>query len=416
MSEPEAKEWTPEDAACLHGPRLYGRLAGIVLGVLLMGFGWVRSEGGSYCHFWQAYYVAFCFYLSLSLGALFFVLLHHLVGATWSVVVMRVAEVFSANLLLMAVLFVPLAVAAGNDMGGPGATCQSWNRLFVQYIVGWSLPAATAVFLKRDFFLARCALYFAVWVGLALVFWRRSVAQDQSGNPALTRRNQSWSGIGMVLYGFSVAFGGIDLLMALSPPWQSTIFGVYFFAGCAVGFYALLPLAVMALQAAGRLRRAVTPEHYHDMGKLLFAFVFFWTYIAFSQYMLIWYADLPEETHWFLKRASPEAGPWNLASLALLFGHWMIPFAALLSREVKRRKALLAFWCAWLLLAHYLDLYWLAVPEWGVRALASSLTDFWCLVWMGLIYLAGALVLSGRHALLPVKDPRLAESLAFENY
>jgi len=280
-----------------------------------------------------------------------------------------------------------------------------------------TLPAATAFFLKREFFLARFALYFVIWVGLALAFWRRSVAQDESGDAALTRRNERWSGLAMVVYGFSVAFGSVDLLMALNPPWQSTIFGVYFFSGCAVGFYALLPLAVLALQAAGRLRRAVTPEHFHDIGKLLFAFVFFWSYIAFSQYMLIWYADLPEETNWFLKRASPEAVPWGFASLVLLFGHWMVPFAALLSREIKRRKALLAFWCVWLLLAHYLDLYWLAAPEWWhARAVPLNVSDGGCLVGLGFIYVAGALLLSGNHALLPVKDPRLAESLAFENY
>jgi hypothetical protein len=220
----------------------------------------------------------------------------------------------------------------------------------------------------------------------------------------------------MVVYGFSVAFGSVDFLMALNPPWQSTIFGVYFFAGCAVGFYALLPLAVLALQGAGRLRRAVTPEHYQDMGKLLFAFVFFWSYIAYSQYMLIWYADMPEETNWYLTRASPEAGQWNTASLVLLFGHWMIPFTALLSREIKRRKMILAFWCAWLLVAHYVDLYWLAVPGWHALAVPASFTDAACLLGMGCIYLAGALALGGRHALLPVKDPRLAESLAFENY
>jgi len=401
MSGPEAGTWRPEDAECRLAPAARNSLAvgGLILGAVFVGGSWLaaRGSGEGPARFWQSYYVAFCFWLSLSLGALFFVLLHHLVGATWSVVVMRVAEIFAANLLPMALLFVPLAVGF------------HWQD-------ARGLPPSAAVFLSRDFFLARCALYFVIWAGLGLSFWRRSVAQDESGAVRLTLRSRYWSGLGMLLYGFSVALGGLDFLMALNAPWQSSIYGVYFFSGCAVGFYALLPLSVLVLQAGGRLRQAVTAEHYHDMGKMLFAFVFFWSYIAYSQYMLIWYADLPEETVWLLKRASPEAGAWNCASLVLLFGHWLIPFAALLSREVKRRKMALAFWCVWLLVLHYSDLYWLAFPEWHLQALAPRLSDAGCLLGLGGIYLACALVFGGGRALIPVKDPRLAESLALENY
>jgi hypothetical protein len=377
------------------------RLATVLLsaGVLLIAASWPLAGGAE--RFWQSYFIAFCFYLSLSLGALFFVLLHHLVGASWSVVVRRVAEVFAANLLLVAVLFAPLAAGGTGVLG-----CNPTGHV----------PASAAWFLKGDFFFARCGLYLGIWAALAIVYWRRSTAQDESGDVALTLRNRRWSGLGMVVYGFSVALGGFDLLMALSPPWQSTIFGVCFFAGCAVGFLALLPLSLMALQSAGRLKSVVTTEHYHDIGKLLFAFVFFWSYVTFSQYMLIWYADMPEETAWFLRRGSPEAGAWNTVAYVLLFGHWMIPFVALLSREVKRRKALLAFWCVWLLALHYLDLYWLAMPTWHEHTVPLNLADAACVLGMGAVYLAGALTLARGKALLPVKDPQLAESLSFENY
>ncbi|MGD0089541.1 MAG: quinol:cytochrome C oxidoreductase [Planctomycetota bacterium] len=413
MSGAVERDWAPDDAECRLPPAArYGlALGGLILGAGLVGGSWLAASGstGGAARFWQSYYVAFCFWLTLSLGALFFVLLHHLVRATWSVVVLRVAEIFAANLLLIAVLFVPLAVAAGTDTN---------FRPFGNWlsVPAGSLPAATVAFLSRDFLLARCALYFVIWAGLALSFWRRSVAQDESGDARLTLRSRYWSGLAMLLYAFSVAFGGLDFLMSLNAPWQSSIYGVYFFSGCAVGFYALLPLAVLALQSQGRLKRAVTAEHYHDMGKMLFAFVFFWSYIAYSQYMLIWYADLPEETVWLMKRAGPEAGAWNYASLVLLFGHWLIPFAALLSRDIKRRKLALGFWCVWLLALHYVDLYWLVFPEWQSQALAPRLSDAGCLVGLGGIYLAGALAFSGGRALLPVKDPQLAESLTLENY
>jgi hypothetical protein len=407
MSEPESAPRQLDEGECrLDGAACNRAVAAcIALGLLLLSGGWLAA--GSSARFLQSYYVAYCFCLSLSLGALFFVLLHHLVGATWSVVVRRVAEACAVNIILLVVLLLPL-------LAGHVLPYQSLH----EHAVGEAghLPATRAAFLHRDFYLARCVLYFVAWTVMALVFWARSTVQDATGDAALTVRNRRWSGPGMVLFAFTVAFGGIDLLMALNPRWHSTMFGVYFFSGCALGFFALLPLAVLALQATGRLRSIVTAEHFHDMGKLLFAFVFFWAYIAFSQYMLIWYADMPEETHWFLKRASPEAGFWNAVSLALLFGHWLIPFVALLSRETKRRRALLAVWCAWLLALHYADLYWLTMPEWHAGGPLGWLSDAACLLGLSAWYAGGALLLLRRSALVPLKDPDLQESLALENY
>jgi hypothetical protein len=371
-------------------------------GALLTVIGRAAAPGDAE-RFFQSYYVAFCFYLSLSLGALFFVLLHHLANAKWSVVVRRVAETLAANLALMALLLIPVIVSAG---GLPAS---------VHAAHAGELASGKAAFLSRNFMLIRLAIYFTIWIGLALTFWSRSVKQDENASAALSARSHWWSGVGMVLFGFSIAFGGVDLLMALDPHWHSTIFGVYFFSGSTLGFLALLPLAVMALQVAGRLRHCVTPEHFHDMGKLLFAFVFFWTYIAFSQYMLIWYGNLPEETAWYALRASPTAGTWNVVSLALLFGHWMIPFVALLSREMKRRRVTLAFWCVWLLIAHYFDLYWIVWPQWSAESVPFGFSDIACVLGMGGIYLGGALALSARRAVLPINDPHLGESLAFEN-
>jgi hypothetical protein len=381
-------------------------IACAVLGVVALGAAgaFAATDEARTAQFFRSYFVAFCFCLSLSLGALFFVILHHLVHAAWSVVVRRIAELLAAAIVILALLFLPI-LAFG-----------------LKHVFLWAgahsadLAPTKAEYLQPFWFGVRCLVYFSVWIALALVFWRRSVEQDKTGDVRLSARNQWLSAPAMLVFGFSISFAAMDLLMDVNPHWHSTIFGVYFFSGSAVAIFAALPLLAMILQRAGVLAKEITVEHYHDLGKLLFAFVFFWTYIAFSQYMLIWYADLPDETNWFYNRASPDAGPWNYVALALLFGHWLIPFVALLSRDTKRIKPLLALWCVWLLTMHYVDLYWVVMPDWSPGALTFSLMDLACLVGVTGIYLAAAAFLAGRGALIPVKDPRLAESLAFENY
>ena len=200
--------------------------------------------------------------------------------------------------------------------------------------------------------------------------------------------------------------------MSLQPEWYSTIFGVYIFTGAFVGFFALAILALRLLQASGRLRLAVSLEHYHDLGKLMFGFVVFWAYIGFSQYMLIWYADVPEETIFFLVR---QENGWQWVSMALLFGHFVVPFLALISRHPKRRPTVLAVIAAWVLVVHWLDIYWLVMPVLSPQAVSLSLLDLALLPGMGGLLLASVAFALRRHALLPIKDPRLAESLAFEN-
>jgi hypothetical protein len=198
----------------------------------------------------------------------------------------------------------------------------------------------------------------------------------------------------------------------MDPHWYSTMFGVYYFAGAAVGIFALLPIMAVLTQRSGRLTRAIHDEHYHDLGKQLFGYVVFWAYIAFSQYMLMWYGDIPEETSWYLRR---QRNGWEVLSLLLLFGHFVLPFVALMSRVPKRRPKVLAAMGVWILLMHWADLHWLVMPELHPEGFAFHLMDVACLVGLGGLFAAVVLKrLSGR-SLIPEKDPRLAESLAFEN-
>jgi hypothetical protein len=209
-----------------------------------------------------------------------------------------------------------------------------------------------------------------------------------------------------------VTFFAFDWLMSLEPEWYSTIFGVYFFAGSAMAFFAFLSLAMIAARRAGLLTEVLSAEHQHDVGKLLLTFVIFWTYMAFSQYLLIWYANLPEETVFFALRS---AGSWRIASAALALGHFVVPFFFLLPRSVKRNAAPLAAVSLWLLAMHLLDLYWLVMPNLHPAGMAPSLLDATALIGCCGVFLAtfgGAL---RRQALVPLRDPRLPESLTFEN-
>jgi hypothetical protein len=416
-------------------------LAGLSLG---FGLGWARHD--ALRAFLHSYLMNYCYFLSISLGALFFVALQHVTRAGWSVTVRRLAELLAGNMPVLAILFLPIlaAVVQGSSSLYPWA-----HHDPVAGIASLSLaPGASdellrqkAAYLSAPFFAVRCVLYFAVWALLARFFLTRSLQQDRSRDVELTRRMERLSPVALLLLALTITFASIDWLMSLEPQWFSTIYGLYYFSGAVVGFLAVLILMAMLLQATGRLgvsgisalrdsgikedsapaakslnpqtpKSFITVEHYHDLGKLLFGFVVFWGYIAFSQYLLIWYANIPEETTWYLARQS---GPWKWVALVLLFGHLLVPFFGLLSREVKRRRLLLGFWAVWLLVAHWIDLYWLVMPSLGPGELPFSAVDAACLLGIGGVYFAGVLLTTGSRALVPLGDPRLRESLAFRN-
>ncbi|RLE25998.1 MAG: quinol:cytochrome C oxidoreductase [Acidobacteria bacterium] len=359
------------------------------------------SDGGMH-RLAETYLVSFAYFLSLALGALFFVLLQHLTHAGWSVVVRRLAEALSVNVILMAVLVIPVL-------------------LNMEHLYHWAHPGAAdhdailagkTPFLNPQFFTIRLVVYFAIWSLLAWFFFSNSRKQDSTADPKFTRRMEALSAPGMILFALSLNFAAFDLLMSVNPHWFSTIFGVYFFAGSVVVIMATLVILAAYLQRQGRLQGIVTVEHYHDLGKLLFGFVVFWAYIAFSQYMLYWYGNIPEETVWYLTR---QTGNWTGISVALLFGHFVIPFLALVSRFPKRRPRLLVLAALWMLAMHWLDLYYLVGPEFHPEGASIGLMDILCFLGMGGLFF---LVLAWRLrkiALVPVGDPRLAESLSFEN-
>ncbi len=382
----------------------FGATVGVVGLALAAILGARVGDGGK--QFMHSYLLALVYFLSLGLGALFFVTLQYLTRAGWSVVIRRFAELVASSLPLVALLFVPLLVA----MLQGNAALYEW--VDAGMVAGDELLSGKAAYLNVPFFVGRFALYTLIWTLLSRHYLRQSTLQDQSGDWAITARLQSLSAPAMALFALTTTFAAFDLLMSLQPHWYSTIFGVYFFAGSVLSFFSLTVLCNLLLQRGGWLQQVVTVEHYHDMGKFMFGFTFFWGYIAFSQYMLIWYGNMPEETEWFLQR---QTGEWVWVSLALLFGHFLIPFPGLLSRHVKRNTKLLAFWAVYMLIMHWVDLYWLIMPS--LRAETTPLGAIDLVAWLGVggLFVANFGYMARGRLLVPVRDPRLAESLAFEN-
>lgn len=284
------------------------------------------------------------------------------------------------------------------------------------------LTMGKLVWLNPAFWTGRVVFYFVFWSAIALWYWKASRRQDESGEPNISNRLAVASAPILVVYGLTVTFAAFDLFMSLDADWYSTIFGVYYFAGAASGLFASLILAAHLLQRFGYLQHSVNREHYHDLGKFLFAFTFFWGYIAFSQYMLIWYANIPETTYWFANRGATTnedtqitAWGWTVVSLMLLFGRLLIPFAGLLSRHVKRNRGSLVFWAAWIMVFHWVDLFWVIMPEYS-RTVTLGAIELLCLVGLGGVFVGSLIWRLSVAPLRPVRDPRLPEALVFQNF
>jgi len=371
------------------------------------------------------YLTSFMFWLSVALGGLFFVLVHHATRAGWSTALRRIAEDFSLSLPVLGVLFGVVLV-------------------YMPDLYEWANPevmaedpvlAAKSGFLNPGGFTARAVLYFVLWSGFAIYLYRVSTKQDVTDDPSLTHRARWVAPLGILTFALTITAAAIDWTMSIDPHWFSTIYGVYYFAGTFVTVNAAIALAAMWMQKNKLAEDAITTEHYHDLGKYMFAFTVFWSYIAFSQYFLIWYSNIPEETFWFAYRweacpspacSEPGTSGWATLSMVLIFVHFVIPFFYLMSRHIKRRRATLAAGAVLLLVAHYVDMYWLIQPFLDYHHHAHhgvpmhgphwSLLDLTTFVGIGGVTLAVFVWALARRAVVPVGDPRIGESLAFENF
>ncbi len=384
----------------LNGTGLAERLAFIIGGISIalsaVAF-WVDPG-----QFYFSWLVAFVFWTSIALGGLFFTLIHHLTGATWSVVVRRFFEVLMTNMPFLLLMAIPVFLGMHELYHWSHADAVSHDHLLQH----------KAAFLNVPFFIIRTLIYFAVWIVLTTLLYRISLKQDDGASSLIIKKLNKVSAPGVILFAFTTAFAAFDWLMSLDPHWYSTIFGVYYFAGSVMAVMAVLILIVMYFRKNGILTDVITPEHDHDFGKLLFTYMVFWAYMAFSQYFLIWYANIPEETVWFIHRWE---GSWKLASQLLVLGHFVVPFLILMIRASKRSNLILSFMAIWLLFMHWLDMYWLAVPTLHPHGMQLSWIDLATMLGIGGLYMGLFFYRLRKHAILPIGDPKLNDSIHMVN-
>ncbi len=385
-----------------HSGRALGRLTGIGAVLAVLGIGVSVAVAGGTAQFYFSWLVAYLYFLSIALGGLFFVLVLAVTRAAWGVALRRVVENVMAALPVFALLFVPIWLGRHE--------LYAWTR--PEEVASNPVLQGKSPFLNEGFWFLRALLYFTAWSALATFFSTQSQKQDQSRDERISARLRGVAPVGIILFSLTTTFAAIDWMMSLEPEWYSTMIGVYFFSGAVVAIFSFVILLIHFAYAQGALRGVVTVEHLQDVGKLLFGFTIFWTYIAFSQYFLIWYGNIPEETIYYMKR---QVGSWGSIGMLLAFGHFLVPFFFLMPRAVKRSSSLLILAAVWQLAMHFLDLHWCVMPVLHHEGVQLGLTDVAAFCAVGGVFLAAIGWVSSRRALVPLGDPRLPESLSFEN-
>lgn len=373
-----------------------------VAGVALTLAGLALGEGQARAAMFS-YLFGFTYWVGLALASVVLLQIFHAVRAKWMVVLRRAVEVNAGTVLLFVLLFIPLAVG-------------------LKHIYLWVDPPANlpreAVhllehkrpYLNVGFFIARSLVYLLLAGFVAQRLFKLSTRQDQSGDVALTARQRRVAVAALPFIALCFSFAAFDWLMSLDPLWFSTIFGVYYFAGSFLGAISLL--VVITDRAGGKsfYGELVSPDHIHSLGKLMLAFTCFWGYIGFSQFLLIWIAALPEETPFYLVRMRTN---WAAVGIFLIVGHFVVPFAALLSRSLKRNRSRLALVALWILLVHAVDLYWLIMPTLNPEGLVFHWTVLPAFLGVGGLAVAFGIWRMRGHHTVPVRDPYLADSLAY---
>jgi hypothetical protein len=363
-------------------------IAGAFFLLALLVFGFIDRK-----QFFQAYLIGWTFWTGIAVGSLALLMLQHLTGGGWGFVIRRVLEAATRTLPFMAILFIPIIIGAHD-------VYHHWldhEEVAKHPVVQFKTP-----YLNLPFFIVRTVIYFGAWIGLAFLLNKWSLAQDRTADNNYTKKMRLLSGPGMVLLIFTVTFASVDWYMSLEPEWFSTIYGFIWVAAWTLSALAFV-IAVMAnLSKEEPMRRIVAPLHFHDLGKLLLALVMLWSYFAFSQYLIIWSGNLPEETGYYIHRTH---GAWGAVIILIGILHFAAPFLFLLSRNFKRNPGKLVLVAGLILLMRMVDLLWMLVP-------AFKEEHRW--IWLDVIALLGFgggwLALFtwqlGKRPLIPINDPQ----------
>jgi hypothetical protein len=344
---------------------------------------------------YRSYLWSYIIFVGFAVGSMAWLMLQYLTGGAWGVVIRRPAEAAARTIPLLALLFIPIAIG-------------------IPSLYHWSHPDIVAAdpglqhkhpYLNVPFFLIRTAVYFGGWIVLSWLLNRWSADEDR-GDAKAHGRMATIAGPGLVFWGFSVTFVSIDWVLSLNPHWFSTIFGLLLMAGQGLSSMAFLITLMILLSTREPMSRVLTHRHLHDLGKFLLALVMVWAYFSFSQFLIIWAGNLPEEIPWYKVRMN---GPWGYVALALVFGHFALPFALLLSRDIKRNFKLLSRIAVFIMLMRCVDVYWVVAPDSGTGGF--SWMDITAPIGLGGIWLAYFLFQLEKRPLMPLNDPHLEEAL-----
>lgn len=370
------------------------------IGLMLGALGWVRTPE----QFYRSYLPGFMLVLGLTMGSLGLLMLQHLTGGQWGIVIRRPLEAATRTLWLVVVLFVPI-------LFGMGSLYREW--LSPELLKKAPLSPFQQHYLTYNSFIIRSAIYFLIWIALVVIFNGLSTQQDVNREDrALRRRLKMLAGPGIILYVVAMSFAVIDWVMSISPHWASTIYGFLFVAGQLISAMSLMIAIVVLLARTEPYDHVLQKRHLHDLGKLLLAFIMLWAYFDFSQLLITWSGNQPEEITFYKTRLY---GGWGAVAVIVLIFHFALPFFLLLSRDLKRNSRLLPKLAIWLIFVRLVDLYWMtrpeftgnAVPHWLDFALPAGLLGAW------LTFFAINL---RQRPLLPLGEPKLAEAIAHHEH
>ena len=366
-----------------------------VIGAVLCAIGFFVSPE----YFFRSWLVGWVYWMGVTLGCFAIFMLHQLTRGAWGLVVRRVMEAASRTLPWLLLLALPILLGM--------KSLYIWAR--PEVVAADELLQAKEPYLNVPFFLVRLAIYFAIWGGFAFVLNRMSLKQDTSDDPGLTRRMQLTAAFGLAAYCLAVTFASVDWLMSLDPHWFSTIYGVYLMGSQGLAALAFIITFALFLSRREPMAGVIQPRHFHDWGKLFLAFVMLWAYFSFSQFLIIWSGNLPEEIEWYLHRLH---GGWGLVALLLVVFHFALPFVLLLSRDFKRSGRLLAGVAVLMLVMRWVDLLWQVEPSfeehhvvhyWLYLAAPAAIGGFWLFLFVRELK---------KRPILPVNDPYLPEAIA----
>jgi len=345
----------------------------------------------------HSYLLAFMFCLGLTLGSMGLLMVWHLTGGDWGVMIRRILEAAMATLPMLAVAFIPVLLSAYFHLNYPWASPEELAH-------SEHLRRVAQQYLSPNLFLFRGLVYFIAWGVLVyyLRYWSR--AQDQPPDRAFSARYRALSAAGIVVYGWTLTFAVIDWVMSLSPEFTSSIYGLIFLVGQALIALCFVVIVAHVLRSSLPMSEVLQPRNFLDYGKLMLTFVMLWAYFSFSQWLIVWNGNLPEEIHWFEDRIH---GDWGVVAFALILGHFVIPFALLLSRPLKQDSRKLVWVAAWLILMRYLDLYWNIEPNFSKQGVHFSWLDAVIPIAMFGLWLAYFFWNLNRRPLVVLHDPHL---------